>query len=474
MSDGAPKSLPGDPQAFQRIDSDFSCAVSFPWPNAAASRNQRPTPSKTAFATKRSEDGEAPHEEGHPAAGTPSSRMPQASAEWPNSFELAQPPMGSAPTAAAPWTPPPAYGSDGKRRPERRKGSRLIAGLPVGFAVVVGTMSIGYFMGGGELVLDKWPLIAHHTQPTRPSPSQTATNMGAPSQLSSRDASGAEAATAIPREFASGTPLDRPRDRPGLSAGQPLPAQMPPSVTSLPMPAANPPIGRSEPAGATAAAAGLRFVGSPISLGVSRLTSQELREAGDEAYRRGDFSAATELYDRSQQMFDMEHPARAETLEVVSAPQVERQEPTAPKRIQEVVPATPPAVAPQLDQAVAALVPSAELSGPKLDAVPSPAGSSDTARLPPGTYAALMRNGDAAFERADISGARALYQRAASLDRSAAAAHVAAGKTYDPGILAGLGVRSGALADAAAAARWYERARSLGDPAAGELLSRLR
>lgn len=67
--------------------------------------------------------------------------------------------------------------------------------------------------------------------------------------------------------------------------------------------------------------------------------------------------------------------------------------------------------------------------------------------------------------------ARALFQRAAAIDPASSAAMLAVGKTFDPSILTSLG--GGSLADLAEAQRWYERARTLGDPAAAELLARL-
>lgn len=96
------------------------------------------------------------------------------------------------------------------------------------------------------------------------------------------------------------------------------------------------------------------------------------------------------------------------------------------------------------------------------------------ARTQPEMFVNLMRMGDAAMLRGDITRARALYERAAALQPTSSAALIAAGKTYDPNVLWLLGVTGGSLADPARARAWYERARALGDPAATLLLAPLR
>lgn len=83
-----------------------------------------------------------------------------------------------------------------------------------------------------------------------------------------------------------------------------------------------------------------------------------------------------------------------------------------------------------------------------------------------------MQMGDVAMLHGKILQARGLFERAAAIDPASPAAMLAVGKTYDPGVLASLGGSN--LADLAEARRWYERARTLGDPAAAELLARLR
>jgi NMT1-like family len=84
-----------------------------------------------------------------------------------------------------------------------------------------------------------------------------------------------------------------------------------------------------------------------------------------------------------------------------------------------------------------------------------PAASTD-----PPLFASLMRMGDVAMVRGDVPRARALYERAASLHPSSSAAHIAAGKTYDPNMLTLLDMNSAGLADTAKAREWYERALS--------------
>lgn len=70
----------------------------------------------------------------------------------------------------------------------------------------------------------------------------------------------------------------------------------------------------------------------------------------------------------------------------------------------------------------------------------------------------------------DISAARLLYERAASLGSARAA--TALGKTYDPAFLATIQV-SGLAPNRAAAAAWYQKAAGLGDAEAEGRLARL-
>jgi len=70
----------------------------------------------------------------------------------------------------------------------------------------------------------------------------------------------------------------------------------------------------------------------------------------------------------------------------------------------------------------------------------------------------------------DVSAARRLYERAADAGSGEAAA--AAGKTYDPNILALIGA-VGIRPDPEQAASWYRRAVALGDQQAARWLKEL-
>ena len=84
--------------------------------------------------------------------------------------------------------------------------------------------------------------------------------------------------------------------------------------------------------------------------------------------------------------------------------------------------------------------------------------------------AALVHRGQEMVSVGDISAARLLFERAANGGSGAAA--VALGLTYDPGFLAGLGVR-GIRSDVPTAAEWYRRAAALGEPDATGFLQAL-
>ena len=88
----------------------------------------------------------------------------------------------------------------------------------------------------------------------------------------------------------------------------------------------------------------------------------------------------------------------------------------------------------------------------------------------PKLLAALVQRGDAMFAAADVSAARRFYERAATGGSAAGATRL--GKTYDPAFLSpikALRIQS----DPAAAATWYRKAVTLGDPEAERLLRRL-
>jgi TPR repeat protein len=96
--------------------------------------------------------------------------------------------------------------------------------------------------------------------------------------------------------------------------------------------------------------------------------------------------------------------------------------------------------------------------------------ASGATRMPQAVVKALLARGDALFAVGDVSGARLLYERAASGGSARAAATV--GKTYDPAFLASIKAR-GMQPDPKAAAAWYRTAVVLGDTEALQLLRRL-
>ena len=70
----------------------------------------------------------------------------------------------------------------------------------------------------------------------------------------------------------------------------------------------------------------------------------------------------------------------------------------------------------------------------------------------------------------DISAARLLYERAASIGSARAA--TALGKTYDPAFLTSIQV-SGPVPSRATAALWYRKGAEMGDAEAADRLARL-
>jgi TPR repeat protein len=83
---------------------------------------------------------------------------------------------------------------------------------------------------------------------------------------------------------------------------------------------------------------------------------------------------------------------------------------------------------------------------------------------------ALLRRGEALLAGGDISAARSFFERAAAAGNANAARAMA--ETYDPRVLAGLGVR-GLVPDRAAALEWYRRAAALGAPDAAARIAAL-
>lgn len=116
-------------------------------------------------------------------------------------------------------------------------------------------------------------------------------------------------------------------------------------------------------------------------------------------------------------------------------------------------------------------------AGAPVTATTSPAataagdGSATPAKEPglsPDAILSLVARGDALFSTRDIASARLFYERAA--DEGDAQAALRLGETYDANFLAQAHM-SGVLGDAAAAAKWYRRARDLGSGEADLLLS---
>jgi hypothetical protein len=83
-----------------------------------------------------------------------------------------------------------------------------------------------------------------------------------------------------------------------------------------------------------------------------------------------------------------------------------------------------------------------------------------------------MRQGDASMMLSDISAARHLYERAATIAPLYGAAASAVGRTYDPHVLEAMHI-SGGLASPSKALHWYTKAEAVGDTTAGMLIKRL-
>jgi TPR repeat protein len=81
-----------------------------------------------------------------------------------------------------------------------------------------------------------------------------------------------------------------------------------------------------------------------------------------------------------------------------------------------------------------------------------------------------MKQGERFTAAGDLATARLLFQRAAEAGDATAA--LAMGATYDPFVLASLGVL-GMSADLGKARSWYEKAKELGSPEASRRLELL-
>ena len=82
----------------------------------------------------------------------------------------------------------------------------------------------------------------------------------------------------------------------------------------------------------------------------------------------------------------------------------------------------------------------------------------------------LLKQGEQFVSVGDVAAARVLFERAAEAGDSNAA--LALGATYDPVVLAKLGVR-GIAPDAEKAHHWYQKAREFGSPEAPTWLAKL-
>ena len=92
---------------------------------------------------------------------------------------------------------------------------------------------------------------------------------------------------------------------------------------------------------------------------------------------------------------------------------------------------------------------------------PSAADDPAIRMLDPGVIKLLMRQGEQLIAAGDVVTARTVFQRAAEAGNADAA--IALGATYDPNVLAKLGV-VGVSADVGKARSWYQRAETLGSP----------
>jgi hypothetical protein len=118
-------------------------------------------------------------------------------------------------------------------------------------------------------------------------------------------------------------------------------------------------------------------------------------------------------------------------------------------------------------------------AAPAVSSAPSPALAlarpTPTDRRPAPTIAAediamLLERGEQFISVGDVAAARVLFERAAEAGDASAA--LALGATYDPVVLAQLGVR-GIAPDATKAQLWYQKAREHGSPEAPAWLAKI-
>ena len=122
------------------------------------------------------------------------------------------------------------------------------------------------------------------------------------------------------------------------------------------------------------------------------------------------------------------------------------------------------ASAPPVDTGPAPAVDAAAPSAPPPVAAAAPAAPPDKVRtLDPDSIKRLVQQGQQFVAAGDLATARQVFLRAAEAGDAAAA--LALGATYDPGVLAKIGVQ-GVGADIAKARSWYEKAKEFGSPEA--------
>jgi hypothetical protein len=125
-----------------------------------------------------------------------------------------------------------------------------------------------------------------------------------------------------------------------------------------------------------------------------------------------------------------------------------------------VAPAQPVAPVPSVARAPSvAPAPVAPSAAPAPTAVPAPPATRAFRTLAPDEIALLLRQGEQFIAAGDLVTARTVFQRAAEAGDASAA--VALGATYDPIMLAKLGV-VGISSDVEKARAWYQKAESLG------------
>jgi hypothetical protein len=102
---------------------------------------------------------------------------------------------------------------------------------------------------------------------------------------------------------------------------------------------------------------------------------------------------------------------------------------------------------------------------------PAPAPSTPARKLDPEEISILLKRGDHFIATGDLVTARTVFRRAAEAGDATAA--MALGATYDPGVLARLGVVGMGAADVEKARHWYQKAESLGSSEATRRLQML-